>query len=315
MNKLKAALLLLAGAFCFSTTGVFQSIAPQEASPWVVSEARLSIGCFSLFLWCLCTGKLPNNWKELPWKYIFLCVCCIVSYSPLFFFSVKAVGVSTTAVVAIGVTPLWTAIIERILYRSSPPIQWYIATFLAIAGIVHMNSETFASGGSLLYCFLPIAAGFVYAVLLVFTPKVMKVIPAETTMMIVMGISSLIMIPVLFIYPFNWIFTMKGSLVVLGIGFISVGLAFSLFMTGLQQTGSVIGATLGLAEPIGAALLGILLLNEPVSRLQVGGLHLLFASIILLVLGQIALSDLFPNYKQSKVYRLVKSWRSINENR
>ena len=69
-------------------------------------------------------------------------------------------------------------------------------------------------------------------------------------------------------------------------------------MTGLKYTGSVIGSTLGLAEPVGAALLGILVLDEPVSQLQVGGLHLLFASIVLLVLGQIALQDfIFPKKK------------------
>lgn len=250
----------------------------------------MAIGCLSLFLWCLVTNKLPKNWKTLPWFYIGICVCCILAYSPLFFFSVKAVGVSTTAVVAIGVTPLWTAILEKILFGNKPPISWYIATFLAIAGIVHMNAESIKAG-SMLYAFLPIAAGFVYAVLLVSTPKVMEYIPAETTMMIVMGISALIMSPVIFFFPCDWIFTHRGLIVVFGIGIISVGLAFSLFMTGLKYTGSVIGATLGLAEPIGASIIGILFLGEPISRLQVGGLHLLFGSIILLVLCQAFLSD------------------------
>ena len=290
MTTFRAAILLLLGALCFSTTGMFQSIAPEDASPWRVGEARMSVGCLCLFAWCFFSHKLPKNWKALPWKYIAVCTGCILAYSPLFFFSVKAVGVSTTAVVAIGVTPLWTAIIEKVVYGATPPIRWYVATFLALAGIVHMNAESFdTSSSSLLYSILPIAAGFVYAVLLVVTPKVMEHIPAETTMMIVMGIASVVMFPVIFLFPFDWIFTTKGAVVVVGIGLISVGLAFSLFMTGLKYTGSVIGATLGLAEPIGASIIGIVFLGEPVSKLQIGGLHLLFASIILLDFGQILL--------------------------
>ena len=38
MTTFRAAILLLLGALCFSTTGMFQSIAPEDASPWIVGE-------------------------------------------------------------------------------------------------------------------------------------------------------------------------------------------------------------------------------------------------------------------------------------
>ena len=48
MTTFRAAILLLLGALCFSTTGMFQSIAPEDASPWIVGEARMSVGCLCL---------------------------------------------------------------------------------------------------------------------------------------------------------------------------------------------------------------------------------------------------------------------------
>lgn len=85
MTTFRAAILLLLGALCFSTTGMFQSIAPEDASPWIVGEARMSVGCLCLFAWCFFSHKLPKNWKALPWKYIAVCTGCILAYSPLFF--------------------------------------------------------------------------------------------------------------------------------------------------------------------------------------------------------------------------------------
>lgn len=89
MTTFRAAILLLLGALCFSTTGMFQSIAPEDASPWIVGEARMSVGCLCLFAWCFFSHKLPKNWKALPWKYIAVCTGCILAYSPLFFFFCK----------------------------------------------------------------------------------------------------------------------------------------------------------------------------------------------------------------------------------
>lgn len=49
MTTFRAAILLLLGALCFSTTGMFQSIAPEDASPWKLSRGsmlKLLLSCF-----------------------------------------------------------------------------------------------------------------------------------------------------------------------------------------------------------------------------------------------------------------------------
>lgn len=285
MTNFKGSILVLLGALCFGTTGTFQALAPEGANPWVIAEARMIVGSLTLLLVSFFQNEIPKNWKELPWKYIAICTCAILAYQPLFFFSVQKVGVAAGTVVAIGVTPLWTAIIAKFLYGKNPSLIWYIATALAIIGIIHINGDNFQDM-SLVYGIFPLLAGLSYAILLSFTPKVMESMQPKPMMMLIMGLASIVLLPVFFIYPVDWIFTVHGITICLGIGIVSLGMAFALFMEGMKQTGSVVAATLGLAEPIAATFLGIVVLGEKVTRLEVGGLHLLFASVILLVIAK-----------------------------
>ena len=54
-NTLKGSLLVLLSALCFSISGTLQAIAPDEATPFVITEARMLVGSLFLFIWCACS--------------------------------------------------------------------------------------------------------------------------------------------------------------------------------------------------------------------------------------------------------------------
>lgn len=89
---------------------------------------------------------------------------------------------------------------------------------------------------------------------------------SEVCMMIVMALVALFNLPSLFFNELSWAFTSRGILVCLGLGLVTASMAFALFFGGTKTTPAAVASTLGMAEPLGAALWGITLLHEPCSH-------------------------------------------------
>ena len=280
-SRLFGPFLVLLGALCFSTTGTMQAIAPEEASPLTITFARMSLGFLSLFLWCLIRRKFPSDFKHLPWKRLAICALCIFGFQAFFFSSVQFVGVAIGTVISIGVTPCAAAVIAFLLYSRVPAKPWFVATPLAILGVVLMNDVSMgeASGWQTIF---PILAGCCYACYITVSPPLLEKISPEANMAIIMGMISVAMLPVLFFYPIRWMATPWGLFVSLELGIVTAGCAFSFFLAGLRQTESTVASTLSLGEPLGAVCWGIFLLNEELSVKAALGIGLVFLSILVL---------------------------------
>ena len=261
----KGPLLILLGSVCFSFSGTFQQYAPSGATPFTITEARMLIGAAGLLFWCLLSGKFS------------------VSFQLLFFSSVLKTGVAVGTVVAIGSTPIWTAIIEKTFFNKSPRSVWFIATAIAVVGIILLNLQNFSGQVNILYTFLPLLAGLAYALEIVFAKEAMKGSSSEVCMMIVMALVALFNLPSLFFNELTWAFTSRGILVCLGLGLVTASMAFALFFGGTKTTPAAVASTLGMAEPLGAALWGITLLHEPCTLTTLSGIVLILLSLILLI--------------------------------
>lgn len=286
MNRaaLHGPILVLAGSLCFSTSGFLQAVAPAEATPYVVAGCRMLIGAAALFLYSLLMGRRLNlrNW---PVKNVALYAIALWSYQVTFFNSLLIVGVAIGTVVSIGVTPIASGIISWIFEKKAPPAAWYPATALAVAGLFFINSIENANfqWTDLL---LPILAGVCYAVEICVSKPLTAHHTAEESMMLIMFIVGLGLLPFFFFYPVSWIFTESGLLVTGSLGIVTAACAFSLLVAGLKTTAPATASTLALAEPMGAALLGIFALGEPCTLKTATGIGLIFISILVLVAGE-----------------------------
>jgi DME family drug/metabolite transporter len=98
-------------------------------------------------------------------------------------------------------------------------------------------------------------------------------------------LSAVLLLPLLAGADLGWVAQPAGALVVLHLGLVTVGLAYSLFALGLQRVPISSAVTLTLAEPMTAGILGVVVLGEHLT-LQAGlGILLIFSGLAVLASG------------------------------
>lgn len=284
-NTIKGALLTLLSALCFSISGTLQAVAPEGATPFIITEARMLIGGLFLLGWCALTHKIPHSYHELPIKELIFCAICLLIGQLCFFTGMYYIGVSAGAIISVGSAPIWAAVIAKIVFHKSPHIDWYIATAMAIAGIVCINGFDIDLS-RIFFIFVLLMDGLTYAAYITVSPKLVKSIGPEASIMMVLIVIALILSPVLFLFPIGWTITAKGIFVCLGLGIFTAGMAFTLLTAGTRYISPTVASTLCLAEPMGAACWGIFLLHEDSSLIHLTGIGLIFFAIVVLLLGE-----------------------------
>ena len=157
-----------------------------------------------------------------------------------------------------------------------------VSTIIGVTGLILMNwGKTGDFNPAAL--FFPLAAGACYGFTLTFSKPLLKVFPAETAMTVVLLICGFGMLPGMFSEDLSWMLTPRGVLATLHLGVVTTAMAYFFTIIGLKMVSSATAATLSLAEPVGAALLGILILGEAVSATSFTGIALIIASTLLLV--------------------------------
>src|SRR5262249_59009414 len=98
------------------------------------------------------------------------------------------------------------------------------------------------------------------------------------------GGAAVLLLPVLLASRLAWLATGRGIAVVGYLAVLTTALAYLLYARGLRTTAVTTATTLGLAEPAIAALLGLTLLGERLSRTGLAGLGVLAVSLAILAL-------------------------------
>jgi DME family drug/metabolite transporter len=282
LSGMQGPVLILLGALCFCTTGYLQAVAPEGATPYVIGCVRMLIGGAALFAWCAVRGRLPRR-DGWPKASLALCVLAILGFQLMFFNGVLLAGVAVGTVVSIGVTPLSAAFLAWLFLRERPRTAWYPATAMAVAGLVLINRAGLGpvDAAALL---LPVGAGVSYSLFIVFSRELTRAHAPDTVMAVVSLCVGVIMLPSLFFYPARWLLTPGGISVALQLGVVTSAMAFSLCLAGFRTTSASTASTVALAEPLGAACLGIFALHEPLTTATLAGMALMLSGVLLLVI-------------------------------
>ena len=280
-------LLILLSALCFGTTGTAQALGAAGASPITVGEARIVIGALGLQLAARRVTRgspMPVRVAVLPRDpRMWMAAAAVAGYQVTFFLAVRSTGVAVGTVVALGSAPVVTGALGWAAGHGRPGLRWAAATALAATGLAILTLTAGSAQVSLDGVLLALGAALSYAV---YTLTVKRALVAgagaEATMAALFTGGALLLAPALFVLPVGWLATLPGASTAIWLGLVPTALAYVLFARGLHGLSAAEASTLTLAEPLTAALLGVLLLDERLTAGTLSGAALLLLGLVVL---------------------------------
>lgn len=286
---------VLAAAVLFGTTGTAQALGPDGSTPLGVGAARLVLGGVALAAIGLglglrarrrtAAGTSPRS-SGRSLALMTLTGVCLAAYQPLFFVGTERNGVAVGTVIALGSAPVLAGLLEWLLTRRRPTTAWIIATLVATAGVAVLAlAGGTAAGADGLGVLGSLGAGASFAVIANAQRRLLSggwdAFTVTGAMGAVAAVCGALMLP---FTDLTWVGDPGGVAMVTWLGLATVGLAYALFTWGLGGVTAATAATLTLAEPLTATLLGVVVLGERLTAPAVVGLLVLGGGLVLLAL-------------------------------
>ncbi|HEX8085181.1 MAG TPA: EamA family transporter [Solirubrobacteraceae bacterium] len=284
--------LVLLAAVLFGTTGTAQALGPG-GSPLSVGAARVAVGAALLALaaWAVerhrrsAASQTRGATPAWPLGALAGAAVGIAGYQLSFFAAVDDTGVAVGTVVALGSAPALAGLLGRVVDGSPLTRRWAACTALATAGVVLLVLAGSDAKVSALGVGLALVAGASYAAYTVGSKRMLAAGHApEAVMARGFGLAALLLAPVLVVHGGGPLASSDGFLLALYLGAIPTALAYILFAHGLRLLTAGETATLTLAEPLTASVLGAVVLAERPGSLAIAGAALVLAGLAALAL-------------------------------
>ena len=275
----RGSIFVLLGATLWGTNGTAQSLLGIDVNPFVITSLRMGVGGVSLLLIAFIFRRFSCG-KPIHWKAIVLTSVSVVVHVSLFFWAVSLMGVAMGTMLALGSGPIFTGILS--LFRKEKMGNvWLVTVLISIVGIVLLFGNPHGDLVTVKGVLIGLLSGFAYAWYVVFVQQ-MLADGADRLVAtgLMFGIGFVILLPALFLFDVSWVATGPGLGLVLYLGVLTAAVADTLFAVGVVDVPTHRVVILNLAEPLTASLLGIVLLREPLSGLQLFGIGLLFLGMV-----------------------------------
>ena len=296
LERAGGAAAILAAAALWGSTGTVAHFAPPGTSPVSVGAARIVVGG-ALLVMLACSDATPGAPRRggeirrllaghgAGQAQLALGAAGTAGYQLSFFSAVRVTGVAIGTVVAIGSAPVLTGLLSRLAGGRPLGRRWRLATAGAIAGAVVLVTGGRAAGVVLGGVGLALLAGLCYAIYAVTAARLVTRGTGERAVMgVLFGGGAMAMLPVLLASSPGWLLTWRGLAVTAQLGIVTTAVAYLFYGRGLRTVPAPAAATLGLAEPVVAALLALAVLGERLSAVAVAGLVLVGLALAVLVL-------------------------------
>lgn len=283
--------ILLAAAL-WGTTGTAQSVILDSAGPFSIGAARIVIGGLLLLVLASFVERGASVRRLLSSSradrrrirlLIALGAVSVAVYQTTFFASVATTGVAVGTVVTIGSGPAFAGLLATALGRR-PSSRWLLATAGAVVGCAALISDGESAGVVPLGIGLALVAGFGYASYATIAGFLINNGDGDLAVIAALFAGAgLLLMPGLVATTPGWLLSPVGLTVALYLGAVTTTLGYVLYARGLRTTSVPTATTLTMAEPVVAALLGLIVLNEHLGAVALTGLGLIGVSLLLLV--------------------------------
>ncbi|MFB9704717.1 DMT family transporter [Rhodococcus aetherivorans] len=284
-----AVALVLAASALFGTTGTAQALGsralgvPLDAV--AVGAGRIVLAGTVLALFARARGPLFPAGRRLP---TLLGAGGVVMYQLGFFTAVQTAGVAAGTMIALGSGPAFTGLLQWLVSRRRPGRVWAVSTAIAVVGLVVIvagsGGGTSAGAGSVAAGALPaLAAGLGYATYTVAGAALLgRGATPAASMGAMFGLAAVPMAAILLAQWPGGLDSAAGATTVVYLALVPTVLAYLLFALGLRTLSPAAVTTLTLAEPVVAAVLGVLVLGERLGPVALAGTVVVVAALTLL---------------------------------
>ncbi|RRQ26522.1 EamA family transporter [Rhodococcus sp. Eu-32] len=279
---------VFAAAALFGTTGTAQALGSSSAGvdldPLAVGSARIALaGLVLVPLAWLRGGFGPTSSAGV--RRVLIGGVGVAVYQVGFFSGVQMAGVAAGTMIALGSGPAFTGVLQSLVDRTRPGPVWFASTTLAVAGMMLLvtGSDPDDASHMVFGALAALSAGVGYAI---YTVAGSRIIASGTrpdaAMAQMFAVGAVVLLPVLVLRWPGGLDSAPGLAVVLYLALIPTVVAYLLFGIGLSALPPATVATLTLAEPVVAALLGIVVLGESPTVLAGIGMAVVASALILL---------------------------------
>lgn len=281
-RSLVSVIAVLVSGTLLGTAGTAVALAPAEASTTSLGVARVGIGGLILLLLLpLFGGSVRNLSHVLKRGGVWVMALSTAAFQPLFFGATEKTGVALSTVLTIGTMPLFTGLIGRVLFKAPLTRIWFIATSLAVIGLLLRSWEQLENTDAL-GIVMALGAGLATGCYVNGAKFELNRggHPVELPA-VAYTLSALLLLPLLVGDSLAWMTTSSGILTAIYLGAISMALANTLQVVGLKRLSPAPTATLLLADPLTATILGIWVLDESITPIATLGLILVAIGLVM----------------------------------
>ncbi len=273
--------VLLAGIL-LGTAGTAVALGPDGTTPLGVGAARVLLGGLVLLVVLVARGSsLAAPLRVLRTAPGLGASACCATYQVCFFAAVEQTGVAVGTLVTVGSAPIVAGVLAWALNGSTVSRSWLVATGICLAGLTLLAVQGL-DDGSPVGVALALAAGACAGTYNVLAKRLFD--DGAEALPVLAGtftLGGVVLLPLLTTQPLGWLATGEGIVLVLYLGLATMAGANLLMTYGLRRLTPGPVTTLLLADPATAALLGVVVLHEPLSATMAVGLALLAAGLLL----------------------------------
>ena len=267
--------LSLLGNGLAGTAGTVAAIYAINTPPPVIGFVRLFIGAITLLILApFLGGKISQLPRLITRPGVWIMAASSASYQVFFFASVDRTGVATAALITVGCIPVSAGIVGWIFLRERPSRVWYISTAIAISGLVIASIGELQTNDATGIIFAVIAGSGIGAY--INAAKIEVRAGGHSTqlpgMAFLLGSIGLFFVVRSDLLQVEW--TTQTILLAVYLGAVTMGIANGIQMLGLRGISPGVASTMMLADPVTAAVLGVVVLGEAVTLTGTVGLIL-----------------------------------------
>jgi DME family drug/metabolite transporter len=274
--------LSLIGNGLAGTAGTVAAIYALNTPSPVIGFVRLSIGAITLLILApFFGGKLKGLVRLATRPGVWIMAASSASYQVFFFASVERTGVATAALITVGCIPVSAGIVGWIFLRERLSKIWLVSTAIAISGLVIASLGELQTNDAtgLLYAVIAgsgIGAYINAAKLEVRAGGHSMQLPGMAFLLGSIGLFFIVRSDLLSV---QW--TTQTILLAVYLGAVTMGIANGIQTLGLKGISPGVASTMMLADPVTAAVLGLVVLGEAVTLNGAVGLILVVIGLVM----------------------------------